>query len=281
MKLSDTKHNPKKIDSKINLQSDERHVLFAKRVLTWYKKYGRHDLVWRHNITAYSILVSEIMLQQTQVSRVLPKYTLWMKKYKTLSKLANAPLQEILVLWQGLGYQRRAKALLAIAKSTKQLPTTEKELLTLPGIGTYTATAILAFAYNTFGFMLETNIRTVLIDEFHTKKSTVPDTLLKKDLDTLMKLPSVKKVGARIWYWALMDYGAHLKVNGISHNARTESYTKQTSYKNSFRKVRAEVLFAITHNEALSQDERVPAVLKELHTEGFITGSTRSGWSIA
>ena len=221
------------------------------------------------------------MLQQTQVSRVLPKYALWMKGYPTLGKLREANLKDVLLLWQGLGYQRRAKALLTIASTVKQLPKVESKLRALPGIGEYTASAILAFAYDMWSIMLETNIRTAIIEDFHKNKKDIDDMVLKKDLIALMKVSSVKKAGARRWYYALMDYGAHLKISGVSHNTRSKGYKKQTPYKDSFRKLRAEVLFAITHNNALPNDERTPLVLKELHTERFIKGSTKNGWSIA
>lgn len=275
MKASETKRKSKKVIL------DKKYTAFAKEVLTWYKKRGRHDLPWRTAINPYKILVSEIMLQQTQVSRVLTKYTLWMKQYPTLKKLSQANLKDILVLWQGLGYQRRAKALLAIAMKVQELPKETKELVALPGIGEYTASALQAFAYNSFSPMLETNIRTALIEAFHPKIKDINDTVLKKDLINLMEVTQVKKAGARIWYWALMDYGAHLKVKGVSHNTRTKGYKKQAPYKNSFRKVRAEVLFAITHNTALPVDERTPLVLSELKEEGFIRGSTKGGWVIA
>ena len=268
------------IKSKAKKQIPDKYASFARTILDWYYEYGRHDLPWRHKITPYTILVSEVMLQQTQVSRVITKYKTWVKKYVTLKKLGEANLQEVLVLWQGLGYQRRAKALLTIARAVRTLPKTEKELLELPGIGEYSASAIRDFAYNEFSSMLETNIRTALIEHFHTKKKDIDDIVLKKDLNILMELNDIKKVGARVWYWSLMDYGAHLKVRGISHNARVKGHTKQTPYKNSFRKVRAEVLFAITHNTALPTDERMALVLKELQGEGFIKGSTRNGWSI-
>jgi A/G-specific adenine glycosylase len=221
------------------------------------------------------------MLQQTQVSRVIEKFNLWMKRYPTLKKLRGADLKEILILWQGLGYQRRAKALLAIAKSTDTLVNDEASLLALPGVGVYTVSALRAFAFNSWSLMLETNIRTALIEKFHSCKKKVSDDVLKKDLEILINLKAVQKVGARLWYSALMDYGAHLKSQGISHNTRTKGYKKQSIYKGSFRKVRAEVLFAITHNEALPLDERVPLVVQELKEEGFIVGSTKEGWSIA
>jgi A/G-specific adenine glycosylase len=254
------KHRQKEIDE-----------VFIKNILLFYKEKGRHDLVWRKKITPYKILVSEIMLQQTQVSRVLAKYNDWMKLYPTLLSLRKASLQEILVLWQGLGYQRRAKALYEIAKNYRELPKNYDELLTLPGIGKYTASALSAFAYNEFSYpMLETNIRTVMIDEFLHGENEIHDGQLYDHLDRLATYKEVKDVGARVWYYALMDYGAHLKENKISHNSKSVHYTKHSVYKGSLRELRAKTLFAITHDEKLPSDMRLEKVLELLIKEGYV-----------
>lgn len=254
---------------------DSKHTkednLFIKEILAYYKKHGRHDLMWRKNITAYKILVSEIMLQQTQVSRVIPKFTAWMKQYPTLKKLREASLQEILILWQGLGYQRRAKALLTIAQEVDTIPKSFEGLLELSGVGTYTASAVCAFGYNQFSHpMLETNIRTALIEYFHQDKEEVHDGMLYDDLNRLEKYSHVQKLGAREWYYAVMDFGAHLKEKKISHNTKSAHYTKQSPYKGSLRELRAKTLFAITHQEKIPDDERVQVVLAQLVQEKFI-----------
>jgi A/G-specific adenine glycosylase len=249
-------------------KNDEQCI---KEVSLYYKNAGRHDLVWRKNITPYRILVSEIMLQQTQVSRVLPKFAVWMNQYPTLTVLQTASLQDVLILWQGLGYQRRAKALLAIAKEHRVLPKTFDELLCLPGIGTYTASALCAFAYNTFSHpVLETNIRTVLIEFFHQGEQSIHDGLLYDDLSRLEKNKDVREMGARHWYYALMDFGAHLKTQRISHNTKSAHHTVQSAYKGSLRALRAETLFAIAHKKTLPKDERVSQVLAALLKEKFI-----------
>jgi A/G-specific adenine glycosylase len=262
------------------IRHDKKYKAFTKDVLGWYTSYGRHDLPWRKSITPYKILVSEIMLQQTQVSRVISKYELWIKMYPTLEKLSHATLKDVLSLWKGLGYQRRAKALLAIAGKVRILPRSHEELKKLPGIGEYTASAIEAFAYNQETYVLETNIRTALIEAFHKDKKLVDDTLLNEDLKKILPL-ALKEVSVREWYWALMDYGAHLKKKGTSHNAKVKGYTKQTPYEGSLRKLRAEVLFAIAYNEGFPNDERLSSVLSSLKKEGFIRGSTKEGWTIA
>lgn len=189
---------------------EEKLVAFVKVVLDYYEKYGRHELPWRKSITPYKVLVSEIMLQQTQVhilERVIPKYRAWLTSYRTLNKLSSASLGQILTLWQGLGYQRRAKALLTIAKSNKTLPKTFEGLLSLPGVGEYTASAIMAFAYDDFSHVvLGTNIRTVLIEHFFKTKKLVSDDSLKELLSALEKREEISGLGARHWYYALMNY---------------------------------------------------------------------------
>jgi A/G-specific adenine glycosylase len=261
----------KAISKKLPTVQDLKLGGFIATVLDFYVKYGRHQLAWRKNITAYRVLVSEIMLQQTQVARVLPKYDLWLKHYPTLKRLSVASLSEVLLLWQGLGYQRRVKALLSIAQSVSVLPKTFDELRELPGIGEYTASAIMAFAWDIFDTpVLETNIRTVLIEHFFKRKKEIRDDDLKEILKKLSMMEEVQKVGARNWYYALMDYGAYLKSKSISHNEKVRSYKKQTKFKGSQRELRAKVLFAITQGFELPKDNRINIVLGELLKEGFI-----------
>lgn len=255
----------------IKVITTKQDTAFVQSILSFYKEKGRHDLVWRKKIQAYRILVSEVMLQQTQVARVTEKFDKWMKLYPTLKDLKSATLQEILILWQGLGYQRRAKALYEIARTYNVIPKTHEELCSLPGVGPYTASAVCAFAYNEFAYpMLETNIRTALIEEFHQGEESVHDGMLYDDLSRLEKNKFVQEVGARMWYYALMDYGAYLKDSKISHNSKSAHYTKQSLYKGSVRELRAKTLFAITHNEKLPEDIRLEQVLKALVKEGYI-----------
>ncbi len=256
----------KKNTAKVN---DDKELL--NNVFTHYKKFGRHTLAWRKKITPYTILVSEMMLQQTQVTRVLPKFEEWMKRFPTLEALSQASLQEVLVVWQGLGYQRRVKALLSIAKEVRRLPKSYDELLKLPGIGPYTASAICAFAHDTFTHpVLETNIRTVLIEYHHLGESEIDDGVLYDDLDHLVTHKKVLAMGARHFYYALMDYGAYLKSQKISHNKKSAQHVVQSVYKGSFRELRAKVLFAITHGEPLPCDKRLEEVLMTLVKEKYI-----------
>lgn len=263
-------------DTKIEHMIEKKYTKldgdFIREIISHYKKNGRHDLVWRKHITPYRILVSEIMLQQTQVTRVVPKFRQWMKIYPSLATLRKAPLKDILILWQGLGYQRRAKALYSISQTVTQLPKSFDELLALPGVGVYTASAISSFAYDIFAHpVLETNIRTALINTYHVNEESVEDSILYEDLSRLENNKKIKAIGAREFYYALMDFGAHLKQKNISHNTKSKGYTKQKPYKGSLRELRAKVLFSIAQGERLPTDVRTEAVLDILSKENFIT----------
>lgn len=252
----------------MSVSSDQ---VFVQHVLNHYTRHGRHTLPWRLQVHPYRVLVSELMLQQTQVSRVIEKFNMWMKQYPSLTSLSKASLTDILILWQGLGYQRRAKALYEISHRVTRIPKTFESLCALPGVGPYTASAVCAFAYNNFTLpVLETNIRTALIERFHKHMSNVADTLLYDDLRRLESLPSVANVGACVWYSALMDYGAYLKAHKISHNIKVKGYTNQSKYKGSLRELRAKTLFAIIHKTKYPDDARTQQVLDALLQEGFI-----------
>lgn len=211
---------------------------FRKLIWAHYKNHGRHNLPWRQTHDVYKILVSEVMLQQTQVDRVIPFYKNFIKRFPTAKKLAEAPLAEVLKSWQGLGYNRRAKQLriAAQALATKK-PHIVSELETLPGVGSYTARAVAAFAYKQDVVVIETNIRTAVIHHFFPKKKKVSDKKIEKIL--IEALPIGK---AREWYSALMDYGAHLKRSGISHNVKSKGYAKQSKFAGSLREARGAIL---------------------------------------
>jgi A/G-specific adenine glycosylase len=143
---------------------------FRQRLLSWYRRHGR-DLPWRKTDDPYHILVSEIMLQQTQVDRVLPKYAEWLERYPSLHALANAPEHEVTEAWYPLGYNIRPKRLQTIAREAVdryggQLPADEKTLLSFKGIGAYTAGAIRSFAFRERAAILDTNVARVLFRIF-------------------------------------------------------------------------------------------------------------------
>jgi len=187
------------------------------------------------------------MLQQTQVSRVLEKYPEFLKKFPTVETLANAPLAEVLRVWQGMGYNRRARYLRESAQKILndhrgQVPKDERALLSLPGVGHYTANAILAFAHNEPRIFIETNIRRVYISHFFENRSEVSD---KEILTTVEQTLDTKN--PREWYYALMDYGAHLpKVARKNSNTQSKHYTKQSTFKGSLRELRGKIIRALS-----------------------------------
>ena len=169
---------------------------YQDELLNWYDT-NKRDLPWRNTTTPWHIIVSEIMLQQTQVDRVLPKYESFLKAYPTPQSCAKASVPELLSHWQGLGYNRRALYLKRIAENfPKELPRDPKDLQKLPGIGLYTANAILAFTYNDNVMVNDTNIQRAL--------SRIKGKVLTND-EIFNELPHGK---SRDWYNALMDFGA-------------------------------------------------------------------------
>ncbi len=219
--------------------SNPSAISFRRRVWAHYKKHGRHTLPWRKSHNLYRILVSEVMLQQTQVDRVIPFYRAFLKQFPTALALAKAPLSEVLVAWQGLGYNRRAKMLHEAAKEMTQhgVPKDVAGLEKLPGVGPYTARAVAAFAWNEDGIVIETNIRTAVIAHFFPRRQKVTDAEISEVLERA--LPRGK---SGEWYGALMDYGASLKRSGIALNAKTKTYAKQSQFKGSLREVRGAIL---------------------------------------
>lgn len=260
---------------------NKRERAFVTTVWQHYRQAGRHDLPWRKTTNPYRILVSEIMLQQTQVDRVLPKYRAFLRQWPTARRLAAAPLSDVLRAWQGLGYNRRAKFLRQAAKVvTNELggnwPKTETTLLSLPGVGPYTAGAVSAFAYDLPVVLIETNIRQVYLHHFFKNKTAVSD-------EAILKL--VKKTlpegNAREWYWALMDYGAHLKQQQGNLTHRSKHYTKQSRFAGSDRQIRGAILRVLGEEGALTvrslaehlasfEKERVVTQLARLQTEGLV-----------
>ncbi|MBI4088526.1 A/G-specific adenine glycosylase [Candidatus Kaiserbacteria bacterium] len=214
---------------------------FRKVVWMYHKKHGRHNLPWRKTKDPYRILVSEMMLQQTQVERVIPFYKKFIKKFPTAKRLASSSLTPVLQAWQGLGYNRRAKMLHVAAKelaATRADPIAKLEAL--PGVGPYTALAVAAFAYNENVIFVETNIRTAVIHHFFPERKGVQDNEIEEILQE-----ALPKGRAREWYGALMDYGASLKRSGISHNAQSRQYAKQSKFAGSLREARGAILRAL------------------------------------
>ncbi|PZR63038.1 MAG: A/G-specific adenine glycosylase, partial [Stutzerimonas stutzeri] len=140
---------------------------FAPRLIAWQKRHGRHDLPWQQTRDAYPIWLSEIMLQQTQVTTVMPYYARFLAEFPTLADLAAAPVERVLELWAGLGYYARARNLHAcavrvMAEHGGRFPREPERIAELPGIGRSTAAAIAAFAYGVRGAILDGNVKRVL-----------------------------------------------------------------------------------------------------------------------
>ncbi len=185
------------------------------------------------------------MLQQTQVARVEPKYLAFMELFPDASALASAPLSDVYSAWKGLGYNSRALRLRETARLCSELhggqpPRTEKELLALPGIGRYTARAVLAFAYGIPSAFLETNIRAALIFHFFPGREAVPDRELEAVAVALLD-----RDDPRTWYYALMDYGAYLKRREPNPSRRAAAYARQGRFEGSLRQARGAVLRAL------------------------------------
>lgn len=272
---------------------DEMRDISAFETAVWdyYDKNGRHDLPWRRlddkkRLDPYRVMVSEIMLQQTQVNRVIPKYEQFLALFPTVSDLANAPLAEVIKAWNGLGYNRRAKFLWQAANKVVddwhgKFPQTIAELATLPGIGKNTAGAIVSYAFDRPVTFVETNVRTVLIHHFFADQDGVSDKDLQPILDQAIDdIVALNYPGRtpRTWHWAIMDYGTFLKQTVGNLSRQSKMYAKQSAFKGSKRQIRGEVLRLLTanplHTKDLIQkipDERLAQVLIDLMEEGFIS----------
>jgi A/G-specific adenine glycosylase len=252
---------------------------FQRMVLLHYESQGR-DMPWRNTTDPYQILVSEIMLQQTQVERVTKKFSEFIRAFPDFSALAHSPLAEILAAWQGMGYNRRAISLQKCAIRVVDeyngiLPSDVEILSTFPGIGRATASSIAAFAFNLPVVFIETNIRRVFIHFFFAATEEVHD----EDILPLVKKTLYRK-NPRIWYWGLMDLGTDLKKRVPNPNRRSVHYTKQTPFEGSDRKIRGELLQLFLKQQLTGEDEifgcvtedtgRVKKILDDLEKEGFI-----------
>ncbi len=258
-----------------------REQAFQNTVWDFYAEHGRRALPWRQpeadgSFDAYKIMVSEIMLQQTQVQRVIPKFEAFVAEFPTVTALAQAPLGAVLQQWSGLGYNRRAKFLWQAAQQIVteydgELPHTSTALVKLPGIGPNTAGAILAYAYNQPVVFIETNIRTVFIHHFFADQEAVADR------DILEVVARTLPDDARQWYWALMDYGSHLKQTVGNLNVLSKHYAKQSTFSGSKRQIRGQIIrllgggaHTLQQLRQVISDERLDVVLDDLLTEALI-----------
>jgi A/G-specific adenine glycosylase len=221
------------------------------------------------------------MLQQTQVDRVAMKFDRFIQKLPDFAALAAAPLREVLALWQGLGYNRRALNLKRAAEAVMlehngSLPSSPDALVTLPGIGKATAASIAAFAFEQPVVFLETNIRTVLIHHFFNGRASVADAELLPLAAALLDRRNPRK-----WYSALMDYGTSLKKLHGNASRRSAHYSTQSSFKGSRRQKRGRILKLLVERNSLKADQIAEelsidqslceGILDELVREGIIS----------
>jgi A/G-specific adenine glycosylase len=264
--------------------------MFRRSVLSWYRRSGR-DLPWRRTRDPYRVLVSEVMLQQTQVSRVLPAYRRFLRRFPTLRALSRAPLGEVLRAWSGLGYNRRARDLHRISRMGAALPRTVAGLDALPGIGPYTASAVACFALDQPTGFADTNIRRVLGRAILGRLASDREAV---DLD--LRFGS-KRAAAR-WHHALMDIGATIciakrprcEVCPIRAICRYEgvegpAQRKQSPFAASDRRVRGAIVRHLAMSiDGLSvdalrrgiKDARVPRLVRVLASEGLVEVSSGS-----
>jgi A/G-specific adenine glycosylase len=260
-----------------------------KRVLSWYRLWGR-DLPWRRTRDPYRVLVSEVMLQQTQVARVLPAYRRFLVRFPTLRALARAPLGDVLREWSGLGYNRRARDLHRIARRHLSLPPTVDGLDALPGVGTYTASAVACFAFGAPGAFADTNIRRVL------GRALLGRTATDREAIALDARFGSRRASAR-WHHALMDLGATIcvakrprcercPVRAICayDGAHEPAPRPQSSFGASDRRVRGAIVRRLAMStgrvrlDALRRgisDARVPRLVRALAREGLVEVSSR------
>lgn len=258
------------------------------------------DFPWRRTYDPYEVLVSEVMLQQTQVQRVEKRYVEWLTRFPTIDALAAATLPEVLEEWQGLGYNRRAIALKRTADIVSDqlggiVPVEHADLVALPGIGPATAAGVRAFAYGIPGVYLETNVRAVVIHELFPEAESVAD----RDIVPILEA-TVDADDPRRWYYALLDYGAHLKRTMPNPSRRSKHHAVQSRFEGSRRQKRAWLLrFALERGvvdlddaaHVLSTEERqagrdgvasgdVAGILAEMAAEGFLVAVDETTWAL-
>jgi A/G-specific adenine glycosylase len=258
---------------------DQTVRLFKSEIYRYYLNRGR-QFSWREKISPYRVLVSEMMLQQTQTSRVAAKFDPFMRAFPGFAELASAPFSDVLRFWKGLGYNRRAKYLhdsarLVVDDYAGKLPGDPQILVRFPGIGKATAASICVFAFNVPLAFIETNIRTVFIHFFFADHSQVADRdvlpLVEKTLDT---------DNPRQWFYALMDFGVMLKKQVGNVGRKSRHYQKQSPFAGSDRQVRGQILQQLLDHQSveitqlsgsLEQPvERLQPLIEALRLEGLV-----------
>lgn len=243
--------------------------------MNWWAENSR-DLPWRRDPSPYKVLVSEIMLQQTQVSRVVPKFNDFMKTFPTIESLAKAKTKQLLQVWSGLGYNRRAIWLKEAASqivARGEFPQVVKELQNLKGVGPYTSRSILIFAFNRDLAAVDTNIRRVLIASGFADEST-SDKMLQSIADSVLL-----RGRSRDWHNALMDYGSQVLTSSSTGISPTST---QPCYEGSSRQVRGAVIRALTETNELGlgdlmllldcdlEESELESIMSQLIVDGLV-----------
>lgn len=274
---------------------------FVRLVMAQGARHHR-ELPWRLTRDAYRVLVSEVMLQQTQATRVVAFYERWLEEFPTLEALAAAPLEAVLRAWQGLGYNRRAVALkrlaeLVVARHAEtggagpaDLPRDDAALRELPGVGPATAAGVRAFAFGQEAVYLETNVRTVFLHEFFADADGVPDSQLLVLVAEAASAANSLGVDPGDWNRALLDYGYALKRQVPNPSRRSAHHVRQSPFEGSRRQRRSMLLRRVLDGPGVSAEDLaadagldtgvVLELLEELEREGFIVARD-GGWRIA
>lgn len=256
------------------------------------------DLPWRNTRDPYAIWISEVMLQQTQVVRVLTRWERFMARFPTVDALSAASSADVVEEWQGMGYNRRALALkraadICATEFGGALPVGVDELRKLPGIGEATAAGITAFSRDVPCIYIETNVRAVFIHEFFPHADRVTDKQLRPLVEAACPAEDV-----RGWYYALLDVGAHLKKTQVNPTRRSASYARQSAFEGSRRQKRAWIVREVMACPGIADEElharldaeelragrdRVPvqeyrSIVDDLAREGFFARTGEGGW---
>jgi len=248
-----------------------------------YFEHNQREFSWRKTRDPYHVFVSEVMLQQTQTSRVEEKFPAFIAAFPTVKKLAQSPLSAVLTVWQGMGYNRRALFLQKAAQEMMRrgngtVPRTVEELESLPGIGPATARSIAAYAFDLPVVFIETNIRTVFIHEFFAGRNNVTDDDIRPFVEKTLDKKNPWK-----WYNALMDYGVMLKDKHPNPGRRSAQYVRQAPFAASDRKIRGQIIRLVTQSGSVTKKRmyaltkaspiRVDRCIVALQTEGFLSFS--------
>ncbi|MFW9929475.1 MAG: Fe-S cluster assembly protein HesB [Candidatus Thorarchaeota archaeon] len=255
----------------MTIKLDENSIsTFQNKIFSWWRN-NKRSFPWRETTDPYKIMISEIMLQQTQTTRVIEKYLAFIQKFPTFDSLASAPPADVLSLWSGLGYNRRALWLQQASQKIISLgyfPRTPENLRKLKGIGSYTSRSILIFAFNFDIATVDTNIRRIFINENFATESTSEKEML------MIAYKLLPKGKARDWHNALMDYGSLVMTStrtGIKSKNKQPTFIgssreyrgKVIKHLNEIGKASLEELFGISNLERESTEKIIKSLIKD------------------